>query len=109
MGADMKRGIFLFAALFGLVFLIGCGSQLVPGSEKTYYGTVTDRAMSVVNEGDITGRSYLGIKTDDGGAICFWMAKGYENSAAVGDSVIVESAIEEKTNLLVAIDVKIQN
>ena len=49
----MKKKIALLLVLICVCGLVGCGSsKLVEGSEKTYYGTVTDRAMSVVNEGD---------------------------------------------------------
>ena len=46
----MKKLIALVLVLVLLLCLAACGNKLVEGSEKTYYGTVTDRAMSVVNE-----------------------------------------------------------
>ena len=55
-----------------MLSLAACGSKLVEGSEKTYYGTVTDRAMSVVNEGDCQGRAYISITTDNED-IQFWI------------------------------------
>ena len=48
----MKKLIALVLVLVLLLCLAACGNKLVEGSEKTYYGTVTDRAMSVVNEVD---------------------------------------------------------
>lgn len=48
----MKKFIALLLVLVCVLGLVGCSSKLVEGSEKTYSGTVTDRAMSVVNEGD---------------------------------------------------------
>ena len=48
----MKKLIALVLVLVLLLCLAACGNKLVEGSEKTYYGTVTDRAMRVVNEGD---------------------------------------------------------
>ena len=103
----MKRLVALLLSLVCMLGLVGCSSKLVEGSEKTYSGTVTDRAMSVVNEGDRQGRSYIIISTgnDD---ICFWLAKECETNAKIGDKVIIESAIEEETNLLVAISITVE-
>lgn len=84
-----------------------CGNKLVEGSEKTYYGTVTDRAMSVVNEGDRQGRAYISITTDNED-IQFWLTKDCETNAQIGDKVIIESAIEEQTNLLVATSITVE-
>ena len=67
----MKKFIALLLVLVCVLGLVGCSSKLVEGSEKTYSGTVTDRAMSVVNEGDRQGRSYIIISTGDED-ICFW-------------------------------------
>ena len=61
----MKKLIALVLVLVLLLCLAACGNKLVEGSEKTYYGTVTDRAMSVVNEGDCQGRAYISITTDN--------------------------------------------
>ena len=97
----MKRIVALFLLLGCILSLVGCGRKLVDGSEKTYAGTVTDRAMSVVNERDRHGRAYIIISTDDED-ICFWLTKDCKTDAKIGDKVIVESAIEEETNLLVA-------
>ena len=44
----MKKFIALLLVLVCVLGLVGCSSKLVEGSEKTYSGTVTDRAMSVV-------------------------------------------------------------
>lgn len=70
----MKKFIALLLVLVCVLGLVGCSSKLVEGSEKTYSGTVTDRAMSVVNEGDRQGRSYIIISTGDED-ICFWLTK----------------------------------
>ena len=96
--------LLLLVCLLGLA---GCSSKLVEGSEKTYSGIVTDRAISVVNEGDRHGRSYIIISTDDED-VCFWLIKDCETDAKIGDKVIIKSAIEEQTNLLVAINVTIE-
>ena len=61
----MKKFIALLLVLVCVLGLVGCSSKLVEGSEKTYSGTVTDRAMSVVNDGDRQGRSYIIISTGD--------------------------------------------
>ena len=103
----MKKMIALLLAMALLLSLVACGNKLVEGSEKTYYGTVTDRAMSVVNEGDRHGRAYISISTDNED-ILFWLAKDCETNAQIGDKVIIESAIEEQTNLLVATSITVE-
>ena len=91
-----------------MVVLVSCGSsKLIEGSKKTYYGIVTDRAMSVVNEGDREGRPYIIISTGDNVELCFWFVKDCESNAKIGDVVTIESAIEEQTKLLVAISVTV--
>ena len=103
----MKKLIALLLATVLLLSLVACGNRLVEGSEKTYYGTVTDRAMSVVNEGDRQGRAYISITTDNGD-VQFWLTTDCETDAEIGDKVIVESAIEEQTNLLVATSITVE-
>ena len=103
----MKKLIALVLVLVLLLCLAACGNKLVEGSEKTYYGTVTDRAMSVVNEGDYQGRAYISITTDNED-IQFWLTKDCETNAQIGDKVIIESAIEEQTNLLVATSITVE-
>ena len=84
-----------------------CSSKLLEGSEKTYYGTVTDRAMSVVNEGDRQSRQYISIATDNEN-LMFWLTRDCETNAKIGDKVIIESAIEEQTNLLIATSIIVE-
>ena len=103
----MKKLIAFLLIMILLLSLVACGNKLVDGSEKTYSGTVTDRAMSVVNEGDRHGRPYIIISTGNED-ICFWFAKDSETNAKVGDKVIIESAIEEQTNLLVATSITVE-
>ena len=103
----MKKMIALLLAMALLLSLVACGNKLVEGSEKTYYGTVTDLAMSVVNEGDRHGRAYISISTDNED-ILFWLTKDCATNAQIGDKVIVESAIEEQTNLLVATSITVE-
>jgi len=99
----------LIIAIACVLTMFGCGSnKTVEGSEKTYYGIVTDRAMSVVNEGDRTGRPYIIISTADGTETCFWMKANYRCEAQIGDTVTVESAMEEGSNLLVATKVTVE-
>lgn len=99
----------LSLVIIGVLNFSGCGSdKIVEGSEKTYYGIVTDRAMSVVNEGDLVGRPYIIISTADGTETCFWMKKNYSCDAQIGDTVTIESSIEEETNLLVAMKVTVE-
>lgn len=94
--------VFLLTLILILV-LSGCRSHsLVKGSEQTYRGTVTDRGMSVVTEGDRIGRPYIIIATEENAEICFWLRENCEPNAQIGDDVIIESAMEQQTNLLVA-------
>ena len=103
----MKRSIVLLLLLVCMLGTVGCRSKLVEGSEKTWSGTVTDRAMSVVNERDRQGRSYIIITTGDED-VCFWLRKDCETNAKIGDRVTIESAIEEQTNLLVATRIAVE-
>lgn len=103
----MKRLVASVLTITLLLSLVACGNKLVEGSEKTYYGTITDRAMSVVNEGDLQGRAYISISTDNED-ILFWLTKDCETNAKIGDKVIIESAIEEQTNLLVATSITVE-
>ena len=103
----MKKLIALVLAMVLILCLAACGSKLVGGSEKTYYGIVTDCAMSVVNEGDRQGRAYISISTDNEDVL-FWLVRDCETNAKIGDKVIVESAIEEQTNLLVATSITVE-
>ena len=103
----MKRYIALLLALVCVLGLSGCSRKLIEGSEKSYHGTVTDLGMSVVNEGDRQGRSYIIISSADHKETCFWLGKNCETTAKIGDNVIVESAIEEQTNLLVATSITV--
>ena len=103
----MKKILLLLLVLGCVMCFAACSSKLLECSEKTYYGTVTDRAMSVVNEGDRQGRAYIIISTDNED-ICFWLAKDCETNAQIGDKVIIESAIEEQTNLLIATSIIVE-
>ena len=103
----MKKMIALLLAMALLLSLVACSNKMVEGSEKTYYGTVTDRAMSVVNEGDRHGRAYISISTENED-ILFWLTRDCETNAQIGDKVIVESAIEEQTSLLVATSITVE-
>lgn len=76
----------------------------------TYYsGTVVDSAMSVVNEGDMEGRSYITLQCDDGEDRLFWMVENDEkpDTDLLGQHVIVRGKIEESTGLLVATNISI--
>ena len=103
----MKKLIALLLTIALLLILVACSNRLVEESKKTYYGTVTDRAMSVVNEGDRQGRAYISITTDNDN-LQFWLTKDCETDAKIGDKVIVQSAIEEQTNLLVATSITVE-
>ena len=103
----MKKLIALLLAIALLLSLVACGIKLVDGSEMTYSGIVTDFAMSVVNEGNRQGRAYISITTDNEDLL-FWLTKDCETDAKIGDKVIIESAIEEQTNLLVATSITVE-
>ena len=103
----MKKLIALLLTIVMLLVFCACSNSLVEGSEKTYYGTVTDRAMSVVNEGERQSRANISITTDNGD-VQFWLTKDCETNAKIGDKVIIESAIEEQTNLLVATSITVE-
>ncbi len=110
----MKKAAAILLILFCAFSLAGCVNGkpteelvLIEGSEETYCGTVIDRAMAVVYEEGRGDRGphrvlpYMIITTDDHTVVSFWVV--CDNSAAVGDRVTVESAMEEKTNLRLAI------
>ena len=101
----MKK-LILYVVCFALLLgLAGCGKdKYVYESEKPYYGIVTDCAMSVVNEGDREGRAYVIISTGEE-ELCFWLEKNYRHDAKIGDVVIIDSAIESGTNLLVSTEI----
>ena len=103
----MKKIAAFVLASCCILSLAACRGKLVEGSEKTYSGTVCDRAMSVVNEGDRQGRAYMIISTGEED-ICFWLTTDCESNAKIGDKVRIESAIEEQTNLRVATSVVIE-
>ena len=103
----MRKTIALLLTLICIYGLVGCNRKLIEGSEKTYSGIVTDRAMSVVNEGDRQGRSYISITTGNEDLL-FWLTTDCETDAKIGDKVIIESAIEEQTNLLVATSIAVE-
>lgn len=105
----MKKIVTTLLSILFLLSLAGCNNtELIAGSKKNYFGTVTDRGMSVVNEGDRKGRPYIIIATEENTEICFWLLKDYETIAEIGDNVYIESAIEESTNLLVATRIVIE-
>jgi len=101
----MKKLIVLLLAMALLLSLVACSGETI--GKISGAGTVTDRAMSVVNEGDRQGRAYISITTDNED-IQFWLTKDCETNAKIGDKVIIESAIEEQTNLLVATSITVE-
>lgn len=73
-----------------------------------YFGTVVDSAMSVVNEGDHEGRSYITIHCDDGEERLLWLGQFCEKPEEIlGKYVMVRSTIEQDTGLPIAIDITI--
>ncbi|MBR5261378.1 MAG: hypothetical protein IKV47_04325, partial [Oscillospiraceae bacterium] len=77
--------------------------------QAVYYGTLVDRAMSKVDENDLTGRAYIGVEFDDGTGEIFWLARGYElpEGLELGDRIEIESEIETLTGLLIAVKVSV--
>ena len=57
----MKKLIALVLVLVLLLCLAACGNKLVEGSEKTYYGTVTDRTSCAPTIETIVFARDLGI------------------------------------------------
>ena len=82
--------------------------KLMEGSEITYCGTVIDCAMSPIREGSRESRPYIVISTE-GEDVLVWEGKVCELAAGLGDKVVVESAVEEKSNLRVATSVAVDN
>ena len=80
--------------------------QLVAGSEQTYIGVVSDRAMS---EFQNWHRGYISIELQDGSWLLFWAERGRDSvgEAFVGDTVKIESAVEKDTEVLVVLDMAI--
>ena len=103
----MKKLMAALLLLACVLSVAGCTVKLAEGSEKTYCGTVTDRGMSVVKEGDRKGRAYIIIVTGAQEEICFWLGKNCENPAGIGDAVCIESAREENTGLLTAVRITV--
>lgn len=110
----MRKAAAILLILLCAVSLAGCGGGqpteepvLIEGSEESYCGTVIDRAMAIVYEegwgdrGPHRALPYIIITTDDHTDISFWVV--CDTSAAVGDRVTVESAVEKETNLRMAI------
>lgn len=102
----MKKFIVFLLSFICVWFMVGCANKLIEGSEKTYTGTVVDYAMSPVNEGDWFSLRYITLFADDE-THCIWLREDCECSARIGDRVVIESAVEEYSNLLVAISVTV--
>jgi len=69
-----------------------------------YYGTVTDQAVSVANEGDGEGRPYISVQCDDGREMLFWYDGGNTDipDALPGQHVQIRARIQEPYDTLVA-------
>ena len=107
---QMKKIVWVFILIcaVGLVYHQGDDCRrLTDGSEMTYCGTVVDCAASTIREGSRESRSYIVVSTETEDVL-IWEGKGYELDAGLGDTVIVESAIEENTNLRVATNVTVE-
>ena len=115
--AKWRQPVFLTVVIGIFVCLLAVVLLLTNPIEETgeeygvtyYAGTVVDSAMSVVNEGDRKGLSYITLACDDGEDRLFWMAE--ENVKPdhdlLGQYVIVRGKIESGTGLLVATHISI--
>ena len=99
----MKKLIAILLIAVCMLSMTGCSEKWIKGTEETYRGTITDRGMSVVKEGDRNGRPYLILATENEEEICFWLGKNCETDAGIGDAVVIDSAVEERTGLLTAV------
>lgn len=73
-----------------------------------YYGTVVDSAMSVVNEGDREGRSYITIRFDDGKEKLFWLGRDCEKPEDIlNQYVMVRATVEPGTGLDIVTSIRI--
>ena len=99
----MKRLIAALLIAICTLSMCGCSEKWAEGTERTYCGTITDRGMSVVKEGDRNGRPYLILAVENEEEICFWLGKNCETDAGIGDAVVIDSAVEERTGLLTAV------
>ena len=101
--------IMLLAVMLILAVTAEVPSEIVPGTEGVYCGTVLDRTVDSIAEERWEWRndrrylqdrrSYIVL-----GGKSFWAAKGYEDDilGSVGDDVEVAYGIEQGTGLLVA-------
>ena len=81
-----------------------------PGTERTYRGVVSDCGMGVVdwNAHPQVSHPYIIIRLENGEEKSFWCTRGASQSGAeVEDCVRIESAIEERTDLLIATEVTV--
>lgn len=94
--------VFTLIILCSLLLLAGCSKvKLQEGSEQTYYGTVTDRAIS----DDIP---YISIKTEAGEEYLFHFTKDTicPGDVTIGYAVKVDSMKEQNSDRLIAINIK---
>lgn len=104
-------GCLLFAC-YGLY--AGCVKNRLlrpcPGTEQTYCGIVSDHGTGVVdwNAHPQVSHPYIIIRLEDGEERSFWCTReAGQNGVGVEDYVQIESAIEEKTDLLIATKVTV--
>ena len=101
--------VMLLAVMLFFAFSAEELSEIVPGTEGVYCGTVLDRTMDSIAEERWEWRNDRRYQQDRRSYIVlegksFWAAKGYEDaiSGSVGDYVEVVYGIEQGTGLLVA-------
>lgn len=73
-----------------------------------YYGTVVDSAMSVVNEADREGRSYITIECDDGEDRLFWLGKYCDEPEDIlGKYIMACTQTERDTGLPIVTSIRV--
>ena len=103
-------------ALIAAMLYVAAHRPTVPGTEEIFEGTVSDRAMSVVDyvlydkaPFLAESRPYIGLAFDGGGGDCFWIADVCDEPerARPGDRVRIETAREERSGLRVVTKITI--
>lgn len=102
--------------LIAAMLYVAAHRPTVPGTEEIFEGTVSDRAMSVVDyvlydkaPFLAESRPYIGLAFDGGAGDCFWIADVCDEPerARPGDRVRIETAKEGRSGLRVVTKITI--
>ena len=98
----------ILACVAFMIINLRLDSVLIEGSEQVYYGTVVDQAAAQTGY-KRESRGYLGIEFENGEGICVWEPKMRErwHDISLGDQVKVDTAVEKRSGLLVALEVEV--